>query len=324
MINWLRLVKMEKKGQFNFVWLFAIIAGAAILALAVFGAIKAGDTQRYASDTMAAKSISILTEPLQAGFSEGSFGSIVFRQETRITNLCINDGEFGKNDLSVATRSGVGKEWNSAGGATSIHNKYIFSEENEEGREYYVFSKPFYFPYKVTDTIYLTTRNYCFVNAPESVEEELTALDMPNVEVENCSSSSEKVCFGSGSDCDVLVLGSCSSQCDSIYEDGTVRKNEGDLEYATYALMYAAIFSDGEIYDCNVERIFYRTSRIADGLAEKADLMDFRQCETNLKPDVLMWADYTTNATSEDLINLDLIAKSMERKNRGEICGLWE
>ncbi len=115
-----------KKGQFNFVWLFAIIAGGAILFLAVYGAVKTGDSARFQSDSEIAKSISVITDPLQAGFSEGSFGKISFREETRINNICFS-GEFGKNDISVATRSSVGEEWNLPGGTTSIHNKYIFS-----------------------------------------------------------------------------------------------------------------------------------------------------------------------------------------------------
>ena len=118
-----------KKGQFNFVWIFALVAGGAILALAVYGATQAGDTMRFQSDTEVAKSISIITDPLQAGFADGSFGRISFRQETRINNICF-DGEFGKNDISVATRSDVGEEWKSSGGATSIRNKYIFSPDS--------------------------------------------------------------------------------------------------------------------------------------------------------------------------------------------------
>ena len=135
----------KNMGQFNFVWLFAIVAGGAILFLAIYGALQFGDTLRYGSDTKAAKSIAILTDPLQAGFAEGSFGKILFRQEARVNNICF-DGEFGKNDISVSQRSDVGAEWNLAGGATSVYNKYIFSSEKSSGFDYYVFSKPFNFP----------------------------------------------------------------------------------------------------------------------------------------------------------------------------------
>ena len=129
------------KAQFNFTWLFAIVAGAAILVLAVYGAVKIGDTQRYKTDTEIAKKISVITEPLQAGFAEGTFASIEFKSETKINNYCSSD-DFGKNDISVATRSRIGEEWLPAGGETSVHNKYIFSNPLESGKKFYVFSKP--------------------------------------------------------------------------------------------------------------------------------------------------------------------------------------
>jgi len=136
---------VNSKGQFSFVWIFAILAGGAILALAIWGATQAGSSLRYQGDSEVAKSISILTDPMQSGFAEGSFGKISFQQGTRINNIC-SDFEFGKNDISVATHSRVGEEWERAGVATAVHNKYIFSEEINQGLDYYVFSKSLYFP----------------------------------------------------------------------------------------------------------------------------------------------------------------------------------
>ena len=141
-----------KRGQFNFVWMFAIIAGGAILVLAIYGATKVEDTQRFQTDTEIAKSLAIITDPLQAGFAEGSFGKISFRQETRINNICL-DGKFGRHKISVSTRSDVGEEWNIPGEKVPVHNKYIFSSERSSGKEYYVFSKPFEFPYKIADCL---------------------------------------------------------------------------------------------------------------------------------------------------------------------------
>ena len=51
----------RKKGEFNFNILFAIIAGGAILVLAIYGAVKIGNTQRFQTDTEIAKKLSILT-----------------------------------------------------------------------------------------------------------------------------------------------------------------------------------------------------------------------------------------------------------------------
>jgi len=312
-----------KRGQFDFVWIFALIAGGAILVLAVFGALKFGDTERYQSDTEVAKTLSTIIDKLQTGFSEGEYGQVVFRQETRINNLCLDDKEFGKNDLSVSTQSSVGEEWNLAGGATSVHNKYIFSEDTVDGKKYYVFSLPFDFPYKVAEINILVSETYCFTGMPETLKEDLARRPYPFIEVQNCSATSRKVCFGSGSDCDMTVYGSCTSGCDSIYDKGKVIKYGTDMMYVGN-LMYAAIFSDKGIYDCNVGRMMYRTGRIAEELTQKADLMNARRCNTNLQPDMFVWAGYTLNATTEDLFSLSSMAESLNKKNEKELCGLWE
>lgn len=312
-----------KKAQFNFVWLFAIIAGSAILFLAIFGAVRTGDSARFQIDTEVAKSISVLTDPLQAGFSEGSFGRITFRQETMINNICFSEN-FGKNDISVATKSTVGEEWNLAGGATSIHNKYIFSSEKNFGKDYYVFSKPFKFPYKVADLTFLTSDNYCFFNTPEEVADKITGLNMPNIKVENCTfADAVSVCFGGGNDCDVIVYGSCTLGCDSPYDEGTVMKGPSDMKYVG-DLMFAAIFSDKLIYDCNVKRLMYRTGKIGEELISKANLMDARNCNTNMELDLAGWSKLVINATSNDLMSLRTISDSIERRNNRELCGLWE
>ncbi|MBT6690139.1 hypothetical protein HN903_03770 [archaeon] len=312
----------QKRGQFNFVWIFAILAGGAILALAIYGAVQAGDGLRYGSDTEAAKSFSILTDPLQAGFSEGSFGKISFKQETRLFNDCLNDGRFGENELSVAMRSGVGNEWNLPGGATSIYNKYIFSNRENEGFDYYVFSKPFEFPYEVSDLIFLMDREYCFLNAPDVVAGEVLDLGIDNIVFDNCSSDSERVCFGGGSDCDSIVYGSCSGGCDSIYDEGVVSKPSGDLRYVGN-LMWGAIFSESDVYECNVERLMYRVKSIAGVFSAKADLMDARDCGTNLRGDLIVWGSLAGNATSDDLVALKTVAESMDRNNNGELCKIW-
>ncbi|MFH0711772.1 MAG: hypothetical protein V1889_01305 [archaeon] len=312
------MVGGRKHGQFNFVWLFAIVAGGAILFLAIYGVLRFGDTARFQSDTEAAKSIAIITDPLQAGFAEGKFGRISFQQESRINNICFDDG-FGKNDISVATRSDIGEEWNLPGGASSIHNKYIFSSGKSSGLDYYVFSKPFNFPYEVSDLIFLTPEHYCFVNAPDN----LLGLSVPNIEMGNCSfADGVRVCFGFGDDCDVMVYGSCSSGCDSVYDEGVVVKGGVDMKYVG-SLMYGAIFSDKGIYDCNVRRLLYRAGKIAEEFVDKADLMDARNCNTNLKPDLIIWGAMVGNASVGDLSSLRTMADVIDRKNGREGCGIW-
>jgi hypothetical protein len=321
-----------KKGQFNFVWIFAILAGGTILVLAIWGATQTGDTLRFASDTEVGKSISIITDPLQAGFAEGSFGKILFRQETRLNNICLADGRFGKNDISIATRSGIGEEWNMAGGAISIHNKYIFSEEENVGRDYYVFSKPFEFPYEINDLIFLMSDRYCFLDSPADIKDEILGLGIENIVLENCGAEDKVVCFGGpradmssrqpGQECDSVVYGSCLRDCDSPYDYGTVSKSSGELEYAG-SLMWGAIFSDRSIYACNVERLMFRTGKIAEILLEKAKLMDARGCNTRMEGDLINWIGKSSVAGMDDLMFIENIAKDLEKTNSREVCGMW-
>ncbi|GEM_PF-383112 len=330
---------MRKGGEFNFVWLFALIAGAAILFLAIFGALKTADTERFKSDTEVAREISILTNPLQAGFASGSFGKIEFNDETWINNVCLSqkdDGKtfassdatpnqdsepakvfFGKNDISVSTRSDIGQEWNTAGGATSIYNKYIFSNTKNTGKDYYVFSKPFNFPYKVADIVFLTTANYCFVDAPTDIQKEIIGLNIPNIEISpNCTLATPiRVCFGAGGkNCEINVIGDENS--------GHVEKYGISMSYSGN-LMYAAIFSDKGIYDCNVERLMQRTAKIAEELSEKAELLNSRGCGTNMKPHLEFWYSSTINADVNDLVELADEAKGIENENERELCGVW-
>jgi hypothetical protein len=307
----------RKKGDFDFEWIFAILAGIAILILAIYGASRVGDTMRYQRDTETGKQISILADPLQAGFATSSLGRIKFKQEAKILNECYEEG-FGKNDISVALRSGVGKPWNEPGGATSIHNKYIFSD-GLSGKEFLVFSTPFNFPFKTADMIFITTKGYCFIDAPEEIEEVLRGFNAPNIRIQNCSNEDIEVCFGKR--CNISVYGTCSG-CDSQYEEGYVEKNGARMSFAGN-LMYAAFFSSKQVYDCNVKRLLYRTSRVAEVFAAKVDLMNSRNLGSGLKPDLLTFASMTSDASSGEIISLSAATREIKLKNEVEGERLW-
>jgi hypothetical protein len=312
----------RKTGQFNFNWLFALIVGAAILILAVYGATQIGKTQRFEIDTEIAKKISILTDPLQAGFADARASSIEFKQETRINNICYFD-EFGKNDISVSTRSRMGDEWQEAGGATSIHNKYIFSSPSQTGEDYYVFSKGFEFPFEISDLIFLNSGEYCFISPPTRIENEILNLNIDYIEIDNCTEDSLRVCFPSGSDCDISVYGTCMTGCGDMYEEGYVLNNGERLNYVG-SLMYGAIFSRKSIYDCNVQRLLFRAGKISEVFVQKSELMNARGCNTNLQADLNVFGGMLSGSSSEDLISLNQFAKQLDLKeNNGGLCGLW-
>ncbi len=313
----------QKKGDFNFVVLFAIIAGAAILILAVYGALKVGDSERFQTDTKTAKQIIILTDPLEAGFASGKFGKISFNQETKINNFC-SDVEFGGNRISVSSKSGVGEEWQEAGAGVSVKNKYIFSLNSlgEGGaRNFYVFSKAFEFPYKISDFVILISKNYCFVSAPDEFAEEIRGTKIPLFEIvgssSKCSEESVRVCFSSNSDCDVVV-----SETDE--DSGYVDKNNQRVIYSKN-LIYPAIFSSKDVYDCNVKRLFYRGGEIADVFSDKGDLINQNAdvCGVGIGSDLNLFGEKLQKSDTSDLFSLQEQAEALERINEREICGLW-
>ncbi|MGC9309756.1 MAG: hypothetical protein ACP5D2_03635, partial [Candidatus Nanoarchaeia archaeon] len=124
------------RAQFNFTWLFAIIAGAAFLFLAIYGVNRLVNQESYQSNTEIARKLEVITDPLQAGFASSSYGRIDFQRETKIEQECSDMG-YGENRLSVATRTGIGEKWQEPSAWIST-NKYIFL--SGAGEEWYVFS----------------------------------------------------------------------------------------------------------------------------------------------------------------------------------------
>src|SRR3989338_4452091 len=155
---------MNKRGflQFSFAWLFAIIVGVFILVLAIYAATKLISTEQTALDASSAKEIGILLNPLETGFESGSKNSITLPSETRIYNRCSIEGNFGRQIIKISQYS-FGK-WTDTDVNVGFSNKYVFSDDYEEGKTFYLFSKPFNFPFKVTDVVYLSSlqKKYCF------------------------------------------------------------------------------------------------------------------------------------------------------------------
>ncbi|MBS3094813.1 hypothetical protein J4474_04055 [Candidatus Pacearchaeota archaeon] len=317
--------KSSKDGvlEFSFSWLFAIIIGGAIIFLAIFAAVKIiglGNTQ---SDVTTAREIGIILNPLESSFTTGTTTSFDVPTETRIYNACDDlDGNFGKEIISVSQKN-LGK-WSEPENPVGFSNKYIFSENPIEGKKFYIFSKPLEMPFKVADLIYLTSdsKDYCFEEMPESdLKNEIGALSSsnPKLQIENCSQNSIKVCFGSSSGvCNVAVSG-------FLDEAGYVEKNGEQMSYAGNALMIAAIFSEKEIYECQVKRIMKRISSLAIIYSEKSKLISKNGCGTNFGSELINFARTAGGITSSSQINSIMEnAKVLEdtNQNLGE-CRLW-
>ena len=86
----LKLLKDKKAIEMSFAWIFAIIVGAVILFLAIYAASRFIDVAKYGSYTEAAKSITILLDPLETGVASSTGTTIGFNRETRLQAvLCL-------------------------------------------------------------------------------------------------------------------------------------------------------------------------------------------------------------------------------------------
>ncbi len=304
----------SKKGflQISFAWLFAIIIGAIILFFAIYASVKLIDTEESAASAEIGKEIVVLLNPLETGFGEEKTTPLSIPVESRINNGCENFGGFGEQRLSVSQR--ISGKWTDAGIEQIFYNKYIFSNKSVQGKNFYLFSKPFEFPFKVSDLIFLTSSEdkYCFSDAPEEIKEELRSLGQGNIFIENCPADIIKVCFDGGTDCNIEV--------DAFQK--TVEKDGELVYYETDALMYAAIFSDADLYECQVQRLMKRLEALALLYNEKEAVISEVGCLSEVSP--LGLAEAANSATgSFDLVIVKTAADNADRENKRAYCELW-
>ncbi len=318
---------MNKKADFNFVWLFAIIAGTAFLILAIFFAVKLSGTFKTVGDTSIAKSLEIITDPLQAGFASGSTGKITFQKSSQINPSCYNEDGFGYHMVSVISEADFLKNNPETPIEIKIPNKYIFAEQ-EFGKEFTVFSKKFELGFAIADPLFITTKEYCLVNPTEYISQEILGLNIRSIRINDgvnntCTEGSINVCFTSGSSCNMTVQGNCAgSLCEDSFETGTVTKGSRTVSYAG-SLLFGAIFADADSYECNVKRLLYRAGQASEVIAEKADLMDARGCPTLLNADLRIISGQELAMQVSQLRAIYLYSKEINKKEQRESCSLW-
>ncbi len=310
----------SKKGfEMSFTWLFALIVGAVILFLAIYGVSKFIQSEQTLQDAKTGKDIGILLNPLETGFESFKATTMNFPVETRIYNKCNLNGFFGRQILQISQKN-FG-EWTQTEIDIGFSNKYIYSEVPLEGTEMTLFSKPFEFPFKVADLIYMFPSNkyYCFSDAPEEIEEEIKSLSQKNLKAENCSSLENpvKVCFSSSPGCDIQV--------EYTQGVGVVRKNNEVIQFSGDALMYAAIFSQEQEYECQLKRLMKRITSLCDLYKNKANFIELSGCNSGLEGDLMSFKNMASNLdSSNDLIALSLFSEDIHQKNANNWnCKLW-
>ncbi|HLD55148.1 MAG TPA: hypothetical protein VJB35_02700, partial [Candidatus Nanoarchaeia archaeon] len=188
-----------------------------------------------------------------------------------------------------------------------------FSNGFVEGKKFYLFSKPFDMPFKIADLIFITSVNdeYCFVNPPEEISDELLALNQGNLLVNNCSDKSIRVCFGGGN-CDVFVN----------YNLNYVTKGSQKFYFEGDALMYAAVFSDKDVYECQLKRLMQRGEQLSLLYKNKATFVVWTGCKSNL--DLLGLSNLQKSFVSSlGLASISRLADEIKEKNDVAECKLW-
>ena len=306
-----------KKGalQISFGWLFAIIIGAFIIFLAIFGVSKLMNTEQGTIDAKTSKEIGILLNPLETSFESAKTTSFSLPAESRISNGCNNNGNFGKQLISVSQKSF--NKWTETDIKVSFPNKYIFSRAIVEGKNFYIFAKPFDFPFKVSDLIYMTSskETYCFVDAPGDIEEELEDMGQANLLTEDCSEETINVCFS----------GTCEIEVNYNFDGGYVDKDGERLYFNSDALMYAAIFADPDVYECQLSRLMQRVEELSLIYLDKANFVNGKGCELDINSDLTDFNGLIENfEDSGDIIGISNDAEDLEEKDdNGGACGLW-
>lgn len=306
----------NKKAQFqiSFKWLFAIIVGGFILFLSIYAATKLIGTGGEATSARTGAEIGVLLNPLETGFESSVVTLLSMPVDTRIHNECSSISVFGEQRIRLSQKNL--NSWSETDVDISFRNKYLFSENPVEGKDFFIFSKPFEFPFKISDVIYITSskQNYCFVDPPEDIRDELENLNQDNILLGDCSQSEGviNVCFNGGSvSCDITVNENLKS----------VEKRGERVYYETDSLLYAAIFSDKDTYECQVKRLMNRAKQLSELYGEKSDLIS-TQCTSNVN---LLGFSSSINSyqDSSSLVFIKNSVEEIESQNRAAECRLW-
>ena len=121
----------------------------------------------------------------------------------------------------------------------------------------------------------------------------------------DCRQGSETVCFDQLG-CDVSVN----------TQGRIVSKNGEDVYYEDDGLMLAAIFSDSEIYECQLKRLLKRAGELGAVYSRKAAYLDGSGCSNNLIQDLQAYVlAIDVNGSREFVQQVVPLADDLEERN---------
>ncbi len=302
---------MKKKCflDISFSWIFAILVGAIIIIGAVYGVSKFSKIEQVTQTTKGAKEISVLLNPLETSFETGKVTTFILPVESKIYLTCDSSSDFGTQEISLSEK--IRGKWSYPSPQIYFSNKYLFSDLTQ-GKTFYLFSKPFEFPFKAGSLIYLTSSKdtYCFKDASKEINKELENLNQPNIRLEDCEAQDTTVCFE-------------ESNCDIEVNDYSLEKQGETFYFQGDALMFAAIFSEKQEYECQVKRLMKRVSTLSEIYLQKANTLSQKGCDSDLSFELQELNDLSTSLEDSSDLNMETLLEELDWKNRYLECKLW-
>jgi hypothetical protein len=306
---------MNRKGvEFTFSWIFAIVAGAIILGSAIYIATQLLDSSDNEQGAIVSGEIANLLTPIETNLEENRYSVIEFATETRLYNDCTLNGPFGEQKLSTSTKTR--NQWSEKSISKSVYNKYLFSRKTEEtaNKELHVMVNPLVAPFKIGDIISIYGSRYCFINPTSNMEDLINDLSLDGqndiginitTNANNCPLNVTKVCFDR-TGCDINV----NTQAEVVTKGGK------DLYYKGDDLMFAAIVSDSEVYECQIKRLMKRASELAVVYSKKSVYIEGNGCSNNMVSDLQSFILATNVSNSREFARTVMpLAETIERRN---------
>ena len=136
-------------------------------------------------------------------------------------------------------------------------------------------------------------------------------MKQANLLTENCPSGSVDVCFEKNN-CEINV----------DVNDKSVEKGNEIVYFEDSALMYGAIFSNKEVYECQVQRLMKRLGELSLVYDEKESIISQRGCSSDVN--LLSLANSASSLEdSSDLYIVKNFADDVEGENERAYCELW-
>lgn len=310
---------MDKKAAIgiSFQWIFAILIGMFILAGAIYGLTKFMGSEGALTSTKQSKAFSNLLNPLELGFEDTKSILLKVPLETRIRNYCYSDEGLGNQQLSFDQE--IYNQYTDDSGRVPIDNLYLFSERYLEGKLFYAISTKFEFPFHIASPISIIPANqeYCFIESPDEIKETLEGLNQSNLILEEseCDFENPKtttVCFDEEG-CNITV---------DTYDHSVSREYEDTVYYETNSLLIAAIFSNPEIYECQLKRLLSRTEILSKTYIQKNILYSESGSDIYVQLQNFI-SGINSYSSSEDLFSLIPLSEDLKTKNERMDERLW-